>query len=108
MRSNSLETLTGETDLGDQDLKFHLHMFKAVNKAPKMLGYVRATFTFIDETLPRLFITMVRIHLEYGNVIWYASCVQNPEGFKLEPSQFFSLTDKSRARWHSLKLLKHR
>ena len=37
-----------------------------------MLGLVRATFTCLDETtVPRLFTTMVRPHLEYGNLIWH-------------------------------------
>ena len=36
-----------------------------------MLGLVCATFTCIDETtLPKLFASMVRPHLEYGNAIW--------------------------------------
>jgi hypothetical protein len=75
MRNTTLEAIAEEKDLGvtiDRDLKFHLHVAKAVNKASRMLGLVRATFTCIDETtLPRLFTAMVRPHLEYGNVIWY-------------------------------------
>ena len=36
-----------------------------------MLGLIRATFTRLDEiTVPRLFTTLVRPHLEYGNIIW--------------------------------------
>ena len=74
MKNTSLESITDEKDLGvtiDQDLKFHLHVSKAVNKASRMLRLVRATFTCLDETtLPKLFTTMVRPHLEYGNVIW--------------------------------------
>ena len=74
MSSTSLEPTTDEKYLGvtiDQDLKFHLHVSKAVNKASRMLGLVRATFTCLDElTLPKLFTTVVRPHLEYGNVIW--------------------------------------
>lgn len=46
-------------------------IYAAVNKASNMLGLVKATFTCLDEvTVPRLFISMVRPHLEYGNVIW--------------------------------------
>ena len=74
MRNTSLEAITEEKDLGvtiDRDLKFHMHVSKVVDKASKMLGRVIATFTCIDETtLPMLFTTMVRPHLEYGNVIW--------------------------------------
>jgi len=72
MRNTSLEAITEEKDLSvtiDPDLKFHMRVFKAVNKASRMFGLVKATC--IDETTPpRLFTTMVRPHLEYGNVIW--------------------------------------
>ena len=37
-----------------------------------MLGLIRKTFTLNNKTtVPRLFTTMVRPHLEYGNVIWH-------------------------------------
>ena len=52
MRNTSLEAITEEKDLGvtiDRDLKFHMHVYKAMNKASRMLGLVRATFTCIDE-----------------------------------------------------------
>jgi len=69
MRNTSLETIT-EKDFSvtiDRDLKFHMH----VSKASRLLGFVRETFTCINEmTLPRLFTTMVWPHLEYGKVIW--------------------------------------
>jgi len=75
MKTTSLEAITEEKDLGvtvDRDLIFHMCVSKAVNKALKMLGLVRETFTCIDETtLPRLCTTMVSPHLEYGNWVWY-------------------------------------
>ena len=53
-------------------VKFHLLVSQEVKKASRMLGLVHATFTCLDETtIPRLFTTMVRPHLEYGNVIWH-------------------------------------
>jgi len=74
MRNTSLDAITEEKGLGvtiDRDLKFHMHVSKVVNKASKMLGRVRATFTCIDETtLPMPFTIMIRPHLKYGNVIW--------------------------------------
>ena len=67
-------TDTSEKDLGvtiDGELKFHSHIANTVNKASRMLGLMKATFTCSDEvTVPRLFSAMVRPHLEYGNVIW--------------------------------------
>jgi hypothetical protein len=75
MGDSMLNTTSCVKDLGvfiDEDLKFHQHVAMAVNKASRMLGLVRATFTCLDETtVPRLFTTMVRPHLEYGNFIWH-------------------------------------
>ena len=75
MNSQLLEKTRNERDLGvyiDEELKFHDHVSNAVAKASRLLGLIRATFTFLDNvTMPRLFTTMVRPHLEYGNVIWH-------------------------------------
>jgi hypothetical protein len=75
MNSQILEDTRNERDLGvyiDEELKFHDHVSKAVAKASRLLGLTRATFTCLDNvTMPRLFTTMVRPHLEYGNVIWH-------------------------------------
>jgi hypothetical protein len=75
MNSQILEDTRNERDLGvyvDEELQFHDHVSKAVAKASRLLGLTRATFTCLDNvTMPRLFTTMVRPHLEYGNVIWH-------------------------------------
>ena len=67
--------MTEEKDLGvyiDEQLKFHVHVAKAVGTASRMLELVRHTFICLDRiTGPLLFKTMVRPHLEYGNVIWH-------------------------------------
>ena len=59
-----LITDTSGKDLGitiDRELKFHSHIANAVNKASRMLGLVKATFTCLDEVMvPRLFSAMVR------------------------------------------------
>ncbi|CAH1277366.1 Hypp9585 [Branchiostoma lanceolatum] len=69
-----LEETTAEKDLGvtvDNHLKFHTHTAQAKNKGNQMLGLIKKSFANLDEqTLPILFKTMVRPHLEYGNVIW--------------------------------------
>ena len=74
--SNIPPTKTAEEkDLGvimDNELKFHKHTAYAVKKASKMLGLFRATFTCLNEiTVPKICMAMVRLHLEYGNVIWH-------------------------------------
>ena len=72
--SNTTLQSDNEKDLGviiHSELKFHKRIAVAINKASRMLVLIRATFTRPDEsTLPRLYITRVCPHLEYGNVIW--------------------------------------
>jgi len=69
-----LQTTPVEKDLGvfvDDTLKFRDHVCYAVNKASRVPGLIRLTFSWIDEeTLLRLFTTLVRPHLKYGNIIW--------------------------------------
>ena len=63
-----------EKDLGvhiDPELKFREHASSAVGKATQVLAVIRRSFALLDEdTLPMLFKTLVRPHLEYGNLIW--------------------------------------
>ena len=63
-----------EKDLGilvDDKLKFHTHTSSVIKKANSILGLIKRSFSVLDEnTLPRLYTSMVRPHLEYGNVIW--------------------------------------
>ena len=77
MNSQILEDTRNERNLGvyiDKELKFHDDVSKAVAKASRLLGLIRATFTCLDNvSMSRLFTTMVQPHLEYGNVIWHPS-----------------------------------
>ena len=63
-----------EKDLGvsiDPELKFREHASSAVGKATQVLAVIRRSFALLDEaTLPMLYKTLVRPHLEYGNLIW--------------------------------------
>ena len=74
MNNNSLESTNEERDLGvivDDLLKFHRHTAAAVRKANSVLGIIKKGFTTLDKvTLPLLYKSMVRHHLEHGNVIW--------------------------------------
>ena len=55
----------------DRALKFREQAATAVSRANRILGLIRHSFAHIDtETLPLLFKTLVRPHLEYGNHIW--------------------------------------
>ena len=61
-------------DLGvliDQDLKFHEHASFATNKANRVLGLIKKSFSYLNsDMLVRLYKSMVRPILEYGNIIW--------------------------------------
>ena len=66
---------TDEKDLGvifDYKLSFDTHIQHAINRANRMLGIIRRTFTFLNKiTLLNLYKALVRPHLEYGNEIWF-------------------------------------
>lgn len=78
MNENGQSITLGETicekDLGvfvDNGLKFNSHAETAVNKANKIVGMIRRSFDFLDPvTFVLLFKSLVRPHLEYGNVVW--------------------------------------
>ncbi len=72
-----LQETTAEKDLGiiiDNQLSFDNHITQAVKKANQLVGMIRRTFTFLDkETFTKLFTSMVRPILEYGNCVWSPS-----------------------------------
>ena len=74
MKNHILASTSAEKDLGvmvDDSLKFHKHTAAAVRKANTILGIIKKSFvTLNQQTLPLLYKSMVRPHLEYGNVIW--------------------------------------
>ena len=61
-------------DLGiiiDNELKFHKHTAMAIKKANRILGLIKKSFVNLDtNSLPLLYKSLVRPHLEYGNIIW--------------------------------------
>ena len=74
MNGLQLNTVEVEKDLGvqlDSDLKFRKQAASAAAKGNQMLALIKRSFICIDATtLPILFKTLVRPHLEYGNLIW--------------------------------------
>ena len=55
----------------DPELKFDQHVGLIANKAKKMLGLIRRSFTFLDgPTVKKLYSNLVRPILEYGYVLW--------------------------------------
>ena len=62
MNDYALQNLKKGKDLGiliDDKLKFHTHTSSVIKKANSILGLIKRSFS-----------SMVRPHLEYGNVIW--------------------------------------
>ena len=74
MDIQELEQVREEKDLGvlvDDELKFHRQTAAAVKKANAVLGMLKKSFVLFDEvTLLLLYKSLVRPHLEYGNVTW--------------------------------------
>ena len=71
MNGHLLENVNFEKDLGvimDSEHKFHIQTSSPIKKANKILGLIKKTFANLDaNTLPLLYKSMVRPHLEYGN-----------------------------------------
>ena len=78
-----LEMSEGEKDIGvlvDRNLSFSKHITQKVNKANCIMGLVRRTYTFLDETSFRyLFQALVRPNLEYAAAVWYPYTKKNIE-----------------------------
>ena len=74
MRGATLQETDAEKDLGvkvDTHLKFRDHAAAAASKGNQILAVIRRSFRRIDKTtLPILYKTLVRPHLEYGNLSW--------------------------------------
>ena len=71
---NSIEHVSVEKDLGvhiDEELSFEHHICIKARIANALMGKIRRTFTYLDgRTFKKLYTSMVRPHLEYGQSIW--------------------------------------
>ena len=78
-----------EKDLGlhvDPSLIFNAHCEQQVNKADRLLGLIRRSYTNTDgEYLVKLFTALVRHHLEYANAVWHTnpSCLRMSKDVRL-------------------------
>ena len=74
MGENNLEGTISEKDLGiyiDNKLRLSDHVDAAVNKANRLVGFIRRSYEHLDwHSLVQLYKALVRPHLEYGHVIW--------------------------------------
>ena len=74
MGAETLATTTSEKDLGvyvDTELTFEKHIETVVNRANRMLGLIRRSYTYLDSlSLLKLCTSLVRPTLEYANAAW--------------------------------------
>lgn len=76
MGAKTLTRVDNQRDLGvliTCDARFSEHIFAQVNKANKMLGFIRRTISRSDQLLPTLrslYVALVRSHLDYASEIW--------------------------------------
>ena len=97
LNGQELETTQAEKDLGvmvDDNLRFNIHTAYAVKKANQMLGVIKRSYVTRDAiTIPSLYKSMVRTHLEYGNAIWgpcYAGDLKSVEGVQRRATKMIS------------------
>ena len=64
-----------EKDLGvifDCKLSFDAHVQCVISKANRNIGIIRRTFSYLSKkSFIKLYKSLVRPHLEYGNTIWF-------------------------------------
>ena len=76
-RDTKIGVTTNERDLGvqiDPDLKFNQHVETVTSKANRMLGMIRRAYTYKDGgTIKKLYTSLIRPILEYGNAAWVPS-----------------------------------
>ena len=81
--TKNLPCESGEKDLGIQfqsNLKFDQHITTIVNKANQLLGLIKRSFCYMDKTLfLKLYKSLIRPHLDYGNSVWYPVTKKNKQ-----------------------------
>ena len=72
--NHDIEHVDVEKDLGiiiDEEMTFEEHICTKVRIANALVGNIRRAFTFLDgQVLKKLYTSLVRPHLEYGQAIW--------------------------------------
>ena len=72
--NDALQSVKEHKDLGvimDCNLKFHTHTLAVASKANQVLGLIKKSFANLNRyTLPLLYKSLVRPHLEYANSVW--------------------------------------
>jgi hypothetical protein len=101
MESKSLSKTELERDLGvyvSKDLNWQYHINYMVNKANRVLGSIKHTFSYLDaNSIKLLFTSLVRPHLEYAAPIW------NPNSSGIGKSQQIENIQRRATRTQDLK-----
>lgn len=77
----NLSSCEDEKDIGvfiDDKLNFEKHIKTKTGKANQIMGIIRRTFSFMNESIfKQLFKTLVRPHIEYANSVWAPYKLEN-------------------------------
>lgn len=70
-----IQEVDKEKDLGiifQSNLKFNEHINVAANKANQIVGLIKRSFTYLDNsTFLTLYKSLIRSHVDYGNSVWF-------------------------------------
>ena len=81
--SHTLSSDDSECDLGilfKRNLKFDEHINNVVNKVNRISGLIKRKFTHMDKSLfLTLYKSLLRSHLDYGNLIYYPTTKKNKQ-----------------------------
>ena len=81
LNDSLIQECSEEKDLGitfDPSLKFNIHINNIINKANQVLGIIRRNFNYLMATdLIKLYKSLVRPHLEYGQSVWSPYLIKN-------------------------------
>ena len=114
-----LTTVTSEKDLGitfQHDMKFDIHINNIVNKANRLLGLVKRTFSYMDrDTFLIIYKSIIRPIIDYGDSVWNPSLkkhiqmIENIQrrGTKLVP-ELININYTDRLKMLNLPTLKYR
>ena len=74
MNYKDLENKSVIKDLGlivDENFRFSKRIIDKVNKANQLIAIIRKTMVYLDKhNFNLLYKSLIRLHLEYGNVVW--------------------------------------
>lgn len=77
----NLPCVEEEKDLGikfSNTLKFDNHISMAVNKANQIVGLIKRSLNYMDKSMfLKLYKSIVRPHLDYGDAVWYPALKKN-------------------------------